>query len=63
MIPGRKPESGRPADRSLRDLERRLEASFGALVDDLSIGRGFCAVRPVDRKAGRDKEKVNRGPR
>jgi hypothetical protein len=41
MDKGRKRESGRPTEPLLCDLERRLEASFDALADDLSVGRKF----------------------
>jgi hypothetical protein len=62
MIPGRKPKSGRPAGRSLRDLERRLEASFDALADDLSVGRRFPSPRSSDRRSIRATQKGNLEP-
>lgn len=63
MEDGRQKVSGRPAGSSLRDLERRLEASFDALADDLSVGRRFTDPEMMDRPKRESGRKGDREPR
>jgi hypothetical protein len=63
MNPEPEVRSGRPADRSLRALERRLEDSFRALADDLSVGRGFVETRSGEPRDVRASEKGQREPK